>query len=234
MSFHASGSLPEELREILTDFGNEGISAQTLVANYLDEVAASLAYDAATDPEHPRFVTREELLAAVADIQDAALAARILLGDKPAAAPRLLVVNELHSAGHTPADLRLIAKASGQYHRDGEIEIDEPTIISRGATGGAYILAWVWQDYDLREKLEFAVDEGHIRGDETLVKIATDPKPDEIDDAVWTLLNDLVEEDHGNLTPANVLAVWPFEYDADEEEAEDVLYSALEQQYGQP
>ena len=94
-------------------------------------------------------------------------------------------------------------------------------------------MAWVWQEYDLREKLEFAVDEGHIRGNETLGKIVTDPRPDEIEDDVWTLLNDLVLEGYGSpLTPAAALELWPPEYDAMTAEAEDGLYVALERQYG--
>ena len=234
MSFHTAASLPEDLRDALSALGNEGVSAQTLVANYLDEVASGLAYDTALVQDAPNPVTREQLLAAVSDVQDAVLAARIALGDTRAAEPALRIVNTVHSPGHSAADLRLIEKASDQYHRDGEIEIDDTPIISRGATGGAYIEAWVWQDYDLREKLEFAISEQHVPADETLVKITATPKPDDLDDAVWTLLGDLVKEDYGSLTPASVLVTWPPEYDADEEDSEAVLYAALEQQYGTP
>ena len=83
MSFHTAASLPEDLRDALIALGNEGVSAQTLVANYLDDVAASLTYDTAQP------ATRSQLLAAVADVQDAVLAARIALGDTRAAEPTL-------------------------------------------------------------------------------------------------------------------------------------------------
>ena len=36
------------------------------------------------------------------------------------------------------------AAARKQYHRDGEIEIDEGAVVSRGSDCGAYVAAWVW------------------------------------------------------------------------------------------
>jgi hypothetical protein len=40
-----------------------------------------------------------------------------------------------------------IARARDQWHRDGEVEIDDPgVIVSAGDDPGAYVLAWVWVD----------------------------------------------------------------------------------------
>ncbi len=40
-----------------------------------------------------------------------------------------------------------VARAREQWHRDGEVEIDDPgVIVSAGADAGAYVLAWVWVD----------------------------------------------------------------------------------------
>lgn len=40
---------------------------------------------------------------------------------------------------------RCIAAAREQWHKDGEIEIDDATIASgSGSPGGDYVLAWVW------------------------------------------------------------------------------------------
>ena len=44
-----------------------------------------------------------------------------------------------------PADNPLVEAARGRYHRDGEIEIDQNTVLSGSeGTGGDYVLAWVW------------------------------------------------------------------------------------------
>lgn len=39
-----------------------------------------------------------------------------------------------------------IDAARDEYHKDGEIEIDDGAIVSRGEDHGAYVLAWVWVD----------------------------------------------------------------------------------------
>lgn len=41
-------------------------------------------------------------------------------------------------------DEALIAKARDEIEREGEIEIDEFTVVSRGEDHGAYVMAWVW------------------------------------------------------------------------------------------
>ncbi len=42
---------------------------------------------------------------------------------------------------------RYIEGARLTYHRDGEVEIDDPgVIVSEGGDDGAYVLAWVWVD----------------------------------------------------------------------------------------
>jgi len=48
-----------------------------------------------------------------------------------------------------PSTPQMIAAARHNYHRDGEIEIDECAIVSRAAGNanrGAYVQAWVWVD----------------------------------------------------------------------------------------
>lgn len=46
-----------------------------------------------------------------------------------------------------PADDPLVEAARVQYHRDGEIEIDQRTVRSGSeGSGGDYVLAWVWVD----------------------------------------------------------------------------------------
>lgn len=39
---------------------------------------------------------------------------------------------------------KMVALATEQYHRDGEIEVDEGATCSRGETSGCYVQAWVW------------------------------------------------------------------------------------------
>jgi hypothetical protein len=47
---------------------------------------------------------------------------------------------------NTRKDKTMIKKAREQWHREGEVEIDDTTICS-GSTGpGDYVLAWVWVD----------------------------------------------------------------------------------------
>lgn len=45
-------------------------------------------------------------------------------------------------------DEELIEKARDMYHRDGEIEIDNNAMTSRGDDPGAYVQAWVWVPFD--------------------------------------------------------------------------------------
>jgi hypothetical protein len=40
----------------------------------------------------------------------------------------------------------LIEKARDEYVHEGEVEIDDATVVSRGDDSGAYVLAWVWVD----------------------------------------------------------------------------------------
>ena len=41
-----------------------------------------------------------------------------------------------------------ISAAKELYQRDGEVEIDQPAVESRGGDEGAYIMAWVWVSDD--------------------------------------------------------------------------------------
>lgn len=48
-----------------------------------------------------------------------------------------------------PANDPLVAAARIQYHREGEVEIDDRTVVSRGVgpdDRGGYVLAWLWID----------------------------------------------------------------------------------------
>lgn len=44
----------------------------------------------------------------------------------------------------TPTDTQMIAAARALYQNEGEIEIDDNAVISRGDEPGAYVQAWVW------------------------------------------------------------------------------------------
>ena len=41
-------------------------------------------------------------------------------------------------------DKKYILKAREQYQKDGEIEIDDNAVVSRGDPDGAYVAAWVF------------------------------------------------------------------------------------------
>ncbi|HZO99877.1 MAG TPA: hypothetical protein VFD30_06270 [Terriglobia bacterium] len=44
---------------------------------------------------------------------------------------------------------RRIAKLARKRLTDpGELEIDEPTVLSEGDDNGAYVMAWAWVDFD--------------------------------------------------------------------------------------
>ena len=45
-------------------------------------------------------------------------------------------------------DEAFVERARQLYQRDGEVEIDEGSEVSRGEENGAYVLAWVWVAID--------------------------------------------------------------------------------------
>jgi len=49
--------------------------------------------------------------------------------------------------GETAEENPYVAKAQEQA-RDGELEVDERTIVSEGSDPGAYVLAWLWVEAD--------------------------------------------------------------------------------------
>lgn len=46
-----------------------------------------------------------------------------------------------------PDDEEMRELAGQQYGREGECEIDDDAVISRGEDNGAYVQAWVWVEY---------------------------------------------------------------------------------------
>lgn len=56
------------------------------------------------------------------------------------------------------------AKAREKYGREGEIEIDDNAVISRGDDKGAYVQAWVWVYEDADDAC--AECEGTLTGDD--------------------------------------------------------------------
>lgn len=46
-----------------------------------------------------------------------------------------------------PAEARTVEKARGMA-REGELEVDEITVVSRGEDNGAYVMAWLWVEDD--------------------------------------------------------------------------------------
>lgn len=47
----------------------------------------------------------------------------------------------------TDRDKQIVALAREQHERDGEIEFDDPVIVSEGEDNGAYVQAWIWVDF---------------------------------------------------------------------------------------
>lgn len=41
----------------------------------------------------------------------------------------------------------IVALAKEQYHRDGEVEVDDGAKLSEGDDNGCYVAAWVWVDF---------------------------------------------------------------------------------------
>lgn len=54
-----------------------------------------------------------------------------------------LTLGECIAAFADPEDDPYVV-AAHDMQRDGELEIDNPTVVSRGAPDGAYVMAWVW------------------------------------------------------------------------------------------
>jgi hypothetical protein len=52
----------------------------------------------------------------------------------------------------------LIERAREQYVHEGEVEIDDDPVVSRGDDNGAYVMAWVWVENP--EPAENAYDAG--------------------------------------------------------------------------
>lgn len=50
------------------------------------------------------------------------------------------------SGQYSDAAYRRAARA--EYHREGEVEIDNNAVISRGDDPGAYVQAWVWVSHE--------------------------------------------------------------------------------------
>lgn len=45
-------------------------------------------------------------------------------------------------------DQEFIEAARAQHASDGDVEIDDNAVVSRGTDNGAYVQAWVWVDDD--------------------------------------------------------------------------------------
>jgi len=54
--------------------------------------------------------------------------------------------NEQHDGEFLISDGSFVKAAKAEYHSEGEIEIDEGAVVSRGTDSGAYVAAWVWVD----------------------------------------------------------------------------------------
>lgn len=52
------------------------------------------------------------------------------------------------------ADREFVELAKQRWHRDGEIEIDDGAVVSRGDEDGAYVAAWVWVSAKKKEPNE--------------------------------------------------------------------------------
>ncbi|HYW43078.1 MAG TPA: hypothetical protein VE959_09480, partial [Bryobacteraceae bacterium] len=56
-------------------------------------------------------------------------------------------ISEVSQAGKQIHE-EYIEQAQADYMRDGEIEIDDGAVVSRGSDQGAYVQAWVWVSDD--------------------------------------------------------------------------------------
>jgi hypothetical protein len=52
-----------------------------------------------------------------------------------------------------PVTVAYRAQAREEYHREGEVEIDDNAVVSVSDDGGAYVSAWVWV-YDEEDETE--------------------------------------------------------------------------------
>jgi hypothetical protein len=50
-------------------------------------------------------------------------------------------------AGRSDRERHIVRLARERMMQDGELELDEPGIVSEGADNGAYVMAWVWLDF---------------------------------------------------------------------------------------
>jgi hypothetical protein len=46
-----------------------------------------------------------------------------------------------------PDDAAMRAAAKAEYHAEGEVEVDDRAVVSRGEEAGAYVQAWVWVSF---------------------------------------------------------------------------------------
>ena len=46
-------------------------------------------------------------------------------------------------------DAQFVKRAQKLYQDDGEVEVDDGAVVSRGSDMGAYVQAWVWVDDDV-------------------------------------------------------------------------------------
>lgn len=71
------------------------------------------------------------------------LAKALRTGSPKATFEAMKVVERLREAfkAYEPSK---VAQAEAEYHKDGEIEIDEGAVCSRGEDSGCYVQAWVW------------------------------------------------------------------------------------------
>ena len=82
----------------------------------------------------------------------------------PKAADPVLLLHNPAVTENTPADLQIIEQASKKWESEGELEIDEPTLVS-GSDDGAYVLAWVWVYHEKNEDDEDDEDDT-VAGDD--------------------------------------------------------------------
>lgn len=54
-----------------------------------------------------------------------------------------------------PATDPHVQAARSRYHREGEIEIDDTAVVSRGDDAGAYVMAWVWVTHTAAKQFGF-------------------------------------------------------------------------------
>ncbi len=91
-------------------------------------------------------LTKKERLAGLSrdELEELSAAARVVAAALREQEPEEQKADAGDFKDSDPNDRWCIEAAQEQYNKDGEIEVDDSAILSRGAVEGAYVQAWVF------------------------------------------------------------------------------------------